>query len=156
MHSYSTQSKQSIYRVIYQARDVFALTEVQAEKLANSAGLSLEYKGGGLVEALGYKGKRTELCACAMVSERMLRLYKYKTPPKQTLLALAMALCKNYAETDTLLHTYGYCLSDSIVGDLVVKWFLTESENCKSEHLIFRINEILLKMELPLLMTRQL
>lgn len=138
------------------AAGLFELSDVQVETLANSAGLSLQFEGGDLIDVLGYNGKMRELCRKAIVSERMLRLYKHKTPAKQTLLALAVALGKSASETDTLLHKYGYCLSDSVIGDVVVKWYLTtEHSKMKEEFLIFSINETLDKMGVPLLMTRQ-
>ena len=75
-HCDSTQSGNSILRVVNSARRLFGLTEDEMEKLANSAGLSLEYDGGDLFETLGYKGKLCELSANASISERMLRHYK--------------------------------------------------------------------------------
>lgn len=131
------------------------LSDKQAESLANCAGLSLQFEGGDLINALGYKEKLTELCRHAMVSERMLRYYKYNTPTKQTIIALALALDKNVAEIDGILHKYGYCLSDSIISDLVVKWYITEYKAIHKGLLVFEINETLEKMGVPLLMTRQ-
>lgn len=145
-----------MYAVLKRAEELFELSDVQAEALANSAGLSLQFEGGDLIETLGYNGKMRELCRKAMVSERMLRLYRHKTPAKQTIIALAVILGKSASETDTLLHKYGYCLSDSIVGDVVVKWYLTtEHSKMNEELLIFSINETLEKMGVSLLMTRQ-
>lgn len=155
MHAYSTQPKKSVYGVISRAAELFALSVEEAEALANSAGLSLQYQGGDLVESLGYQGKRTELCSRAMISERMLRLYKTRIPTKETLLALAVTLCNDCAEIDTVLHRYGYCLSDSIVGDLVVRWYVTNNGDCVDGRLIYPINETLSDMGLPLLMTKQ-
>lgn len=81
IHCDSTQSGNSILRVIRGAYELFGLTEADAEKLANRAGLSLYAEGGDLVETLKYHGKLCELSANAMVSERMLRHYK-KNPHK--------------------------------------------------------------------------
>ncbi len=134
---------------------MFGLSDREAEVLANSAGLSLQYQGGDLLEALGYKGKRTELCQRAMISERMLRRYKAQVPTKETLLALAVTLCRTSGEIDMLLHKYGYCLSESNVGDLVVRWYVTNYGNCENAALLFSINETLADMCLPLLMTKQ-
>lgn len=72
----STQSKKSVYGVIYNAAELFKLTYGESERLANSAGLSLGFEGGSLIEQLGYCGKVYELCSNAMISERMLRHYK--------------------------------------------------------------------------------
>lgn len=76
IHCDSTQSGKSILRVIHSARELFGLTDDEAEKLANSAGLSLDYEGGSLMEILNYSGKVCELSANALISERMLRHYK--------------------------------------------------------------------------------
>lgn len=155
MHSYSTQSKKSLYEIIRRAEFLFDLSAEESETLFNSAGLSLEFEGGDPVKVLGYHGKLTDLCRRAMISDRMLRLYKQKTPTKQTLTALAVVLNKNSGEIDELLHKYGYCLSDSIIADVVVKWYLKENKLNDGEILIFSINETLEKMGLPLLMTKQ-
>lgn len=72
----STQSGNSILRVVRSARELFELTDDEAEQLANSAGLSLCFEGGCLVEVLEYRGKVCELSANALISERMLRNYK--------------------------------------------------------------------------------
>ncbi len=134
---------------------MFNLSAEESEALANSAGLSLEFEGGDLIKALGYHGKLTDLCRLAMISDRMLRLYKQKTPTKQTLTALAVVLNKNSDEIDKLLHKYGYCLSDSIIADVVVRWYLKEKKSNDDRLLIFSINETLEKMGVPLLMTKQ-
>ena len=76
IHCDSTQSGKSILRVIHSARELLGLTDDEAEKLANSAGLSLDYEGGSLMEILNYSGKSCELSANALISERMLRHYK--------------------------------------------------------------------------------
>lgn len=81
IHCDSTQSKKSILRIVQSARELFGLTDNEAEKLANSAGLSLYSEGGSLIETLKYQGKICELSSNAMISERMLRHYK-KNPDK--------------------------------------------------------------------------
>ncbi|MDE7293293.1 MAG: hypothetical protein K2N72_02590 [Oscillospiraceae bacterium] len=78
-HCDSAGSGQSILRVVRSARDLFGLTDSEAEELANSAGLSLCFEGGSLLENLKYRGKVSELGANAMISERMLRHYKKNT-----------------------------------------------------------------------------
>lgn len=155
-HAYSTQSKKSVYEVIRKSAELFELDDESSEVLANSAGLSLEYKGGDIVKALGYEGKKILLCEKAMISDRMLRIYKTKTPTKQTITALAVTLGKSCDETDSILRRYGYCLSDSIIGDVVVKWYLTDHSPLDNDNMIFNINETLAKMCIPLLMTRQI
>ena len=76
IHCDSTQSRSSIYSVVRSAAELFELTDEEAEKLANSAGLSLFSEGGSLLEKLRYRGKISDLSANAMISERMLRHYK--------------------------------------------------------------------------------
>lgn len=115
--------------------------------MANSAGLSNEYIGGSLVDNLEYTEKIVQLCEKAMVSERMLRLYNHKTPTKHTIIALAIAAEKSCAEIDQLLHKYGYCLSDSIVVDIVVKWFVLNRKIGNPSILLGEINETLEKWD---------
>ena len=76
IHCDSTQARGSIRRVVHGARELFGLADDEAEKLANSAGLSLYFDGGNLIETLKYSGKICELSANALISERMLRHYK--------------------------------------------------------------------------------
>lgn len=76
IHCDSTQSANSIRRVVHSAREFFGLNDDEAEELANSAGLSLYFEGGSLIETLKYQGKICELSANALISERMLRHYK--------------------------------------------------------------------------------
>lgn len=76
IHCDSTQSGNSILRVVHNARGLFGLTDGEMEKLANSAGLSLYAVGGSLMETLKYNGKICELSVNASISERMLRHYK--------------------------------------------------------------------------------
>lgn len=133
---------------------MFGLSEEETELFANSAGLSLEYEEGKILEKLEYQGKINQLCRKAMISDRMLRVYKYKTPTKQTLLALTVAMNKNSLEIDTMLRKFGYCLSKSILCDEVVRWYV---DNCnESENLLFQINETLENMGISLLMTQQI
>lgn len=75
-HCDSTQSKKSILSVVHAAQKLFRLSDDDAEKLANSAGLSLFCEGGSLLETLNYSGRICELGANALISERMLRHYK--------------------------------------------------------------------------------
>ena len=155
LHSYSTQSKKSVYDVIYNASSLFELDKEAADKLAYSAGLYLGYEGGSLIDSLGYSGKIVELCEKAMVSDRMIRVYNHKTPTKQTVMALAVTLNKSADELDELLKKYGYCLSDSIITDVVVKWYLLNSYRNHGQELMMNdINETLDEMGLPLLMTK--
>lgn len=148
------QIRKSVVEVIERASTTFQLSDDEAEWLANAAGISLDYSGGYIVDMLGYTGKLTELCDKAMVSDRMLRRYKTKAPTKQVILALCIVSNKTTDETDHILRNYGYCLSDCIISDVVIKWFIGES-GIDPDMLIFDINETLEKMGLPLLMARQ-
>lgn len=76
IHCDSTQSRKSMLHVVRGAKELFGLTDDETEKLANSAGLSLDYEGGSIMEILNYSGKACELSANALISERMLRYYK--------------------------------------------------------------------------------
>lgn len=76
IHCDSTQSGSSIRKVVRGAQELFGLTDDEAEKMANSAGLSLYSEGGSLIDALKYQGKICELSSNALISERMLRHYK--------------------------------------------------------------------------------
>lgn len=76
IHSDSTQSKRSMLNVTRQAAKLFELNDDETEALANSAGLSLAFEGGDLLEYLGYDGRKCDLCRGAVISERMLEYYK--------------------------------------------------------------------------------
>lgn len=142
--------------MIRKAAEVFVLDDEKAEALANAAGLSLHYEGGYIITALGYNGKLKALCDKAILSERMLRRYKTETPTKQAIIALCVVLNKPIDEINLILNRYGYCLSDSIAADAVVKWHICHSSNrLNGEVLIFEINEVIERMGLPMLMTRQ-
>lgn len=156
-HAHSTQFKKSVYEVVYRAADFFGLSSGQSELLANSAGLSMQYETVNLIEDLGYQGKIRVLCERAMVSERMFRYYKEQTPSKQALLAMAVSFPMREEEVEKLLYKYGYCLSKSIAGDAVVRWYMQRErgETIRAERILFEINEVLERMGVPLLMTRQ-
>lgn len=144
--------------MIDRAARLFGLSLEQSEFLANSAGLSLSYEKINLTEYLEYHGTLRMLCERAMVSERMLRYYKTEVPAKQPLLAIAVSLAMPVDEMDILLRKYGYCLSASIAGDAVIRWHTQTARRRGQggEALLFEINEVLERMALPLLMTRQI
>ncbi len=58
LHPYSTQSRTSIYKLIARAKQIFELSDTEIETLANSAGLSLQYEGGYIIDIFGYCVKR--------------------------------------------------------------------------------------------------
>lgn len=64
-----------------------------------------------------------------------------------------LSLNMNLDEQRTILKKYGYCLSDSVAADAVVKWFLDTYPNA-GEKILPAVNEVLEEMGLPLLMTR--
>lgn len=156
-YSFSTQSQKSILKVIKNAAELFDLTEEQTEKLANAAGLTLHTSDENLYHfiSLNYIGKKKTLYDNALISERMFRYYKKMAPTKQALLAIAISLNTNMEDMNKLLRGYGYCLSDSVVADLVVMWFMENKDNKAGALLLGEINEMLDNMGLPLLMTRQ-
>lgn len=107
------------------------------------------------MKRLNYSGKPKDLCSAAGISERMLRSYKSKIPTKQALLAIVIALNFSASEIDRILRSYGYSLSESLAGDVVIKWYVKNSRQGKSGAAVLdEINDVLEKMGLPLLMTR--
>ncbi len=141
--------------MIHKAEDLFGLDREKAEALANSAGLSLSFKSGNLTERLGFSGKPKELCYAAGISERMLRNYKTTVPTKQALLAILTALNYSSADMDKPLRSYGYCLSESLAADAVVRWYADNSHSrYNGAAILNEINDVLEEMGLPLLMTR--
>lgn len=136
---------------------LFELSLEESEMLANSAGLTLYPSCGNLYEFLTmhYKGKLKNLSENAIISERMLRYYKKITPTKQALLAIAVSLKCGLSETDSLLRSYGYCLSKSSAADTTVMWFIDNNTYINGNVLLAEINIVLDNMGLPLLMTRQ-
>lgn len=114
----------------------------------------MRYEAANLIDDLGYQGNIRTLCERAMVSERMFRYYKEQVPSKQALLALAVSLSMREEAVDELLCKYGYCLSQSIPGDVVIRWHIRQDRG--EGRILFEINEVLERMGVPLLMTRQL
>lgn len=64
-----------------------------------------------------------------------------------------LSLNMNLDEQRIILKKYGYCLSDSVAADMVVKWFVDTCQNAEGE-ILPAVNEVLEEMGLPLLMTR--
>lgn len=100
--------------------------------------------------------KTGELVRGASISERMLQYYlKGKKPTKQALLAIVIALGIPIDEICILLCKYGYCLSRSLPNDAITLWFLKKYYTPKNGIMVLdSINEVLEKLELPLLMTK--
>lgn len=150
-------SRKAKYSVIKEVARLFGLSSEEEELLANRAGLSLVRTGGGLSELMGnYCGKRCEVLATAGVSERMFQYYMNgKTPAKQALLAILIAMELPCERLESILRFYGYCLSRSLPNDVVVLWHMDHRAGRRASSLLLDINVVLDEMELPLLMTRQ-
>ena len=143
--------------MIHNAEELFQLSSMQAEALANSSGLSLYHEKIDLIPYLGYHASLKMLGERSLISDRMLRYYKMLIPAKQPLIAIAVSLGMPAKDIDDLLHKYGYCLSESIAGDAVVKWHTQSCKQCgrPKDNLLLEINTVLERMDIPLLMTRQ-
>lgn len=75
-----------------------------------------------------------------------IRTHKDYRPTKNTVLAFCVALKLNLKESNTLLEKAGFSLSNSSIGDLIVKFFI---ENKRFD--IFEINEVLFEYDQLLL-----
>lgn len=103
-----------------------------------------------------YCGKRCQILAIAGVSERMFQYYMNgKAPAKQALLAILIAMELPRDRIESILRSYGYCLSRSLPNDVVVLWHMNHRAGREAPSLLLDINAVLDEMELPLLMTRQ-
>lgn len=154
-HSLCVSAKVS---VVFNAAQLFNLSEDECESLANKAGLSLLYDENiSLAMCLkDYNIKTGKLVRSASISERMFQYYrKGKKPTKQALLAILISLDLPIDEITILLRKYGYCLSESLPNDAVVLWFLKNYYTQKNGVMsLDSINEVLERLELPLLMTK--
>lgn len=68
-------------------------------------------------------------------------------------MAITLSLNLPFDEQKTILKKYGYCLSESVAADMVVKWFVTNRKK-EDTKILYGVNEVLEEMGLPLLMTR--
>ncbi len=68
-------------------------------------------------------------------------------------MAITLSLNMSLDEQRIILGKYGYCLSESVAADMVVKWFVDTYQNEKGE-ILPAVNDVLEEMGLPLLMTR--
>lgn len=147
-------------RVIKNAQVLFALSDREAEDLANKAGLTLEQKESFQtclnILKKKYDKKSRLFYQNANISERMFQYIKNnKNPTKETTLAVAVSMNLNSEDTQRLLKSAGYILSKSIPSDAVILWMLSNYEGNQNTSLLFRINEVLYALDMPLLMTRE-
>ncbi|MDR2883486.1 MAG: lipid II flippase MurJ [Deferribacteraceae bacterium] len=148
MNPYSTQTKNDFKReVIKRAADLF---EVNGERLANRAGLSLHIDKNfhtHLQDLIDRSHKSChEIYTEAQISERVFYLIRRgRTPTKITLTAIAIVL---NTDIDEILRRAGYVLSSSIAYDMVLKWLI------ERKYTIIDINNTLYNLDLPLLMVR--
>lgn len=156
--THSLRFKKGHYELIENAAKLFMLNEIEKEKLANRAGISM-YKINNFdkffrefLEIKKIKGKK--LYEKALISERM---YHYicagKHITKYTLISLGIILNLNYLELNELLMKAGYTFSNSIAYDVIVSYIIKNS-NLKGVKLLDYINDTLYTLNLPLLMTR--
>ncbi|MDR0917957.1 MAG: hypothetical protein LBM93_01700, partial [Oscillospiraceae bacterium] len=69
--------------------------------------------------------------------------------------SLAISLELSLHEIELLLRKHGYCLSKSLPNDMVVLWFLKNTNKYKNNCcLIQNINNTLYELNLPQLMTK--
>lgn len=142
-------------KVVKKMMDLLGLERNEAERLINRAGLTLEQGDSKISAAIAaYKGSAHILIAKSQISERMLQYYRNgKAPTKQAILAVAIALEYTENEIKGLLHDNGFFLSASLPNDAVVLWALRKLP--RDGFFLYKVNEILGDLELPMLMTRQ-
>ncbi len=145
--------------MVENAARLFDLTAEQAESLANRAGLSLGAAGADcrLLPCLLREctSQQRNLLYQTVLSERMLQYYMAgRQPGKQVLLAILILLNQTAEKAvwQAQLGAYGYCLSDSLANDLVVRWFLSLGEEAVGLRLLNRVNTVLYELNLPLLL----
>lgn len=156
-YSFNSQFKNSILNVIFNAKKLFNLSEEEKELLANKAGFTFltgDYSLNNVVSR--YKGNLKTLYDNSLVTERMFRYYKSDLSiTKPALLSMSIILDLSFSEIEMLLKSYGYCLSKSLINDIVILWFLNSDHNqCSRQKLLYKINETLYEMDLPILATR--
>ena len=149
-HTHSLRFKKGHYELIENAAKLFMLNEIEKEKLANRAGISM-YKINNFDK---FFREFLEIKKIKGVSERM---YHYicagKHITKYTLISLGIILHLNYLELNELLMKAGYTFSNSIAYDVIVSYIIKNS-NLKGVKLLDYINDTLYTLNLPLLMTR--
>lgn len=146
--------------VIRNAGKLFELSSKETEALANKAGLTLtkteEFPSCFTLLKKKYKRKNQTIYENANISERMFQYIKNdRNPTKETALAIAVAMNMSLEDTHRLLRSAGYVLSKSIPSDIIILWMLSNNEGKQDASMLFKINEALYELDLPLLMTRE-
>jgi len=146
--------------VIVNAGKLFELSDRQTERLANKAGLTLnrqeEFPKCLNLLKKKYKRKNRSIYENANISERMFQYIKNdRNPTKETALAVAVAMDMKLEDIQRLLQSAGYVLSKSIPSDMVILWLLSNSKGRQNTPALFKINEVLYELDMPLLMTRE-
>jgi len=167
----STLTKGNLkYKTILHAADLFGLSEIETEELANKAGLSIAYLNSiETAEApqneifvryfndiiSTHKGKLKDLYDTAMVSERMFRyLRNGEHIKKEPLLAILLTLTRQIDTIQDCLKKAGFVLSKSLPNDTVIMWSIENEPTHNETSFVYRINTTLDQLGLPLLMTR--
>ena len=167
----STLTKGNLkYKTILRAANLFGLSEVETEELANKAGLSIAHINSletadtqqnevfarhfnGILSA--HNGKLKDLYDAAMVSERMFRyLRNGQHIKKEPLLAILLTLTRQIETIHDCLKKAGFVLSKSLPNDTVIMWIIENEPTHSETSFIYHINTTLDQLGLPLLMTR--
>lgn len=146
--------------MIHATAELFVLDAEQEELLANKAGLSLKKDdkfNDLLMDTINKESSHKKIYIQAQVSERMFQyIKKGRIPTKESLLALLISLNMQTEEINILLSKAGYVLSNSIVWDIIVKELIADPKIMRADFCsVFRINELLYDLDLPLLMTHE-
>jgi|GEM_PF-554656 len=167
----STLTKGNLkYKTILRAANLFGLSEIETEELANKAGLSITHLNdletaevqkneifarhfNDIIST--HNGKLKDLYDTAMVSERMFRyLRNGKHIKKEPLLAILLTLTQQIGTIQDCLKTAGFVLSKSLPNDTVIMWTIENEPNYSETSFAYHINTTLDQLGLPLLMTR--
>lgn len=146
--NYASLPRKTVCELVAKAKILFHLNEKECVDLAASAGISLTKEDKSLYDVIftAYSGSIRKLCNAVSIDERAFRYYKHKSPPKQILLAVCTALGFNAIKTDALIHKFGYCLSESVLTDKVVAFYLCTNSADNGVKTLNKINETLFAM----------
>ncbi len=149
--NYASLPRKAVCDLTVKAKYLFKLNDEECNGLAASAGISLFKENESLYDVIFtvYNGSVRKLCNAASIDERAFRNYKYKSPPKQILLAVCAALGLDAIQTDAIIHKFGYCLSESVLTDMVVAFYLRSNSPNKGVKTLNTINDTLFFMGIP-------